>query len=124
METFNDEKLIVWFSGNGYNEVCYAEDYNFESTISDEDLEYFKEKGKIYSQDEYGTLLTFKSVEEYKAYWDDFEASRRGNRLHIFTCEDAISYIANDMMNSDSVTGIADMYSKVLKMVAPLLEDI
>lgn len=118
---FDAKRKIVWFSGDGYSEVAYADEYSFESSISDEYLKFFQEHGKIYNTSANNEIYAFTSIEEYLAHWDNFEASSRGNRVHIFTCEDAISYIADDMKYCDSTQGVAEYYSEVLKKVSKLL---
>ena len=66
--------------------------------------------------------MFFEDVYDYLAFWDDYDALKR-NRLHIFSCEDALNYIADDMSNCDSIKPIAEMYGEVLIKIALLLED-
>lgn len=113
------EKYIVWFSGNGYNEISLVENYEFNSNLDNSEI---LENGKIIGMTENGKAYTFENKNEYLAYWDNIEANKIGNRLHYFKLENALSYIADDMEYCDNEKEIAEMYSEILEKVSKLLK--
>lgn len=106
---------IIWNTET--DEILKAEDYDFETKIDDNIFD-----GKDYSMtNELGKTTFTKDKYECLTYWDNYELNKRGFILHWFDEDEALEYIANDMLSADTTSGNAYLYADVLKKIAELI---
>ena len=96
----DDDTLIVWINQSDGSIVQYTHEYFFKTDLEGAEI---LPDGRVLGTNENGAATFFDGPFEYLAYWEDIELRKSGNRLHIFSREDAIDYITEDMRNSDNI---------------------